>query len=65
LCVHGDGSSGFRCWIGRAKKNRRASRRFLEILLRVCSVYALASPAAERCENQKYAKKRGVCMDAM
>jgi hypothetical protein len=42
--------------MARAKKNRRESRRFLEILSRVLLVYALASPAAERFENQKYAK---------
>jgi hypothetical protein len=41
----------------RAKKNRRQTRRFLEIRCACCFVYALASPAAERCENQKYAKK--------
>jgi hypothetical protein len=38
------------------KKNRRSSGGFWS--LGASSVYALASPAAERCENQKYAKKR-------
>ncbi|CAD5373332.1 hypothetical protein RA210_U30244 [Rubrivivax sp. A210] len=44
-------------WIARTRKNRRGCRRL--VWVRRVS-YALASPAAERCENQKYAKKKGV-----
>jgi hypothetical protein len=40
---------------GRQKKTAGQPGGFWS-LWRVC-LYALASPAAERCENQKYAKK--------
>ena len=55
LCLHHD-RGPFVAGFGAAKKNRRSSRRFWSSAR--LSVYALASPAAERCENQKYAKKR-------
>jgi hypothetical protein len=38
-----------------ATKNRRGCRRFLGVRC-VESAYAFASPAAKRCENQKYVK---------
>jgi len=43
-----------------AKKNRRADPAVLEIRCAVYLACALVSPTAERCENQKYAKKRAV-----
>jgi hypothetical protein len=40
------------------KKPPGCARRFVEDLCACFFAYALFSPAAERCENQKYAKKQ-------